>query len=498
MNKTKFSHKLKEILPPQTPPDFNDVILETDFQFTNKENIAPISKYKKNSIKRTLSENQKNYKNLDKNLISTFSLKSGEANFSSLKWLLNSLSKMQLNMNVCYEIIEKMDLDSNFDKEASLKIIIEKYFFIINNYSNERNVVSSNFKKTQALIYKKMFMKKQKNFLNPRMQPPKNSLIIEIPQPLNLLSFSTTSQKRITCVICCEPQNLFKKIPGSNHEFCYNCIKSYLKENIFNNNVLKIHCPDDCKYILTENDVKNLLVEDFLLLSKYEKFKINAELRQNPDSMWCLTPGCENIIKSGKKDSLIICCKCNLQMCIACKGIWHNEQNCEEAIESEYKKYIDHVSVKQCPKCKVRIEKNQGCNHMTCVRCLHQFCWICSKNYTRYHYKWYNLLGCPGLQNVDVKIQYSFVRRLEIVCKIIGYILLGLSLFAFFPLILFFVSIIFPLVYFCNNYKGPCFSLLFFLLFIVSMLITPITMIVLFFMVIGFFIYPKKIILTNE
>ncbi|KAL1858926.1 hypothetical protein Daus18300_009796 [Diaporthe australafricana] len=46
-------------------------------------------------------------------------------------------------------------------------------------------------------------------------------------------------------------------------------------------------------------------------------------------------------------------------------------------LEDEWSEQLIEVSTKGCPRCAKRIEKNEGCMHMTCP-CGYEFCWECT------------------------------------------------------------------------------------------------------------------------
>jgi len=68
---------------------------------------------------------------------------------------------------------------------------------------------------------------------------------------------------------------------------------------------------------------------------------------------------------------------------------WHSDATCEqykqwkiENNESESRFATWAASHTQnCPKCSAKIEKNGGCNHMLCLQCNHEFCWLCLADY---------------------------------------------------------------------------------------------------------------------
>jgi len=83
-----------------------------------------------------------------------------------------------------------------------------------------------------------------------------------------------------------------------------------------------------------------------------------------------------------------VTCVCGNSFCFACAQEDHEPAACESVRVWHIKNKSDGENVnwilsncKICPQCKVAIEKNQGCNHMTCRNCRHEFCWLCKANW---------------------------------------------------------------------------------------------------------------------
>jgi ariadne-1 len=78
--------------------------------------------------------------------------------------------------------------------------------------------------------------------------------------------------------------------------------------------------------------------------------------------------------------------ECGASYCFECGYEWHAPMTCELmrrwqkqcADDSETYNWI-HAYTKDCPKCRTAIEKNGGCNHMSCRQpaCRYEFCWMC-------------------------------------------------------------------------------------------------------------------------
>ncbi|EGT35817.1 hypothetical protein CAEBREN_23659 [Caenorhabditis brenneri] len=193
------------------------------------------------------------------------------------------------------------------------------------------------------------------------------------------------------CGICCEMfmPEYFRNLQNCNHAYCKFCTKRHITYSVLDNRV-EVPCPG-CGVDMHPDDVKNYCNGNPSFIAKYEQFSIRAALVKIPDARWCPAPDCgfAVIVPNGKKCPKIQCQKpgCDTEFCYDCKKKWHPGRKCAtESAQVTNKNEV--LACRPCPRCKALIMKeNDGsCNHMHCTMCRAEFCWLCLKEITDFHY----------------------------------------------------------------------------------------------------------------
>uniref|UniRef100_A0AC35TG08 RBR-type E3 ubiquitin transferase n=1 Tax=Rhabditophanes sp. KR3021 TaxID=114890 RepID=A0AC35TG08_9BILA len=246
----------------------------------------------------------------------------------------------------------------------------------------------------------------------------KETANLEMGEGTSKLSSSTESltSKNVwkECPMCTDkfPMSLLVKVACCNHRSCSDCIIQYLTVEIMESRVM-ISCPE-CSELIHPNDIYTMLHHSPDLLSKYENFSLRRVLALDPDTRWCPSPDCDFavIAQSCAACPQIFCERpgCNTSFCYHCKSIWHESQTCEEAKKArnalenkgrggKIKKFMSGSKIKKgdikpCPRCKTLIVKmNDGsCNHISCLVCNCEFCWLCLQEISDLHYL--TISGC--------------------------------------------------------------------------------------------------------
>ncbi len=117
--------------------------------------------------------------------------------------------------------------------------------------------------------------------------------------------------------------------------------------------------------------------------------KKEEDIRKCPNSQ-CTYAGVIDTSKS---------CRNNLE-CSLCGTQWREKvhytgfEEMMEVIKNRdiksnelYSTIWEETFTRRCPKCQVNIEKNGGCNHMTCKKCQYEFCWLCTRRHQGHSWK---------------------------------------------------------------------------------------------------------------
>lgn len=160
-----------------------------------------------------------------------------------------------------------------------------------------------------------------------------------------------------------------------DHCFCSDCFKSYLQQRVLDPlTLLSCPCPfSGCNFIVTHDIFTKLLKNDPVSLKAYNKCLIRNFTESNSDIKLCPNPKCDVIVKVPGHGMIEVKCQCGYTFCFKCLREGHRPCDCEMVQYWENKSKSDGentkwliVNTKQCPNCHKYIEKNQGCNHMTC------------------------------------------------------------------------------------------------------------------------------------
>uniref|UniRef100_A0A8C8RNT8 E3 ubiquitin-protein ligase RNF144B n=1 Tax=Pelusios castaneus TaxID=367368 RepID=A0A8C8RNT8_9SAUR len=203
-----------------------------------------------------------------------------------------------------------------------------------------------------------------------------------------------TLEPLVTCKLClCEHSpDKMTTLQECSCIFCTSCLKQYMQLAIREGCGSPITCPDMVCLnhgTLQEAEIACLVPVDQFQL--YQRLKFERDIHLDPCRTWCPAAGCQTMCHAELSDSgqsvPVECPACHLKFCLSCKEGWHPERSCQETqpivipIEKGSLTRTDtEAPIKQCPVCRIYIERNEGCAQMMCKNCKHTFCWYCLQN----------------------------------------------------------------------------------------------------------------------
>ncbi|GMM33221.1 E3 ubiquitin-protein ligase [Saccharomycopsis crataegensis] len=145
---------------------------------------------------------------------------------------------------------------------------------------------------------------------------------------------------------------------------------------------------------------------------------------------WCPAPDCPALIQVNdyipSKEELatkithlpIVSCLQSHTFCLNCNYENHYPVPCSVverwvqkcSNDSETANWIN-LNTKQCTKCENPIEKNGGCNHMTCSKCGFEFCWICSGPWKSHGSQYYSCNRFDDAESVQARDKNNNLKK---------------------------------------------------------------------------------------
>lgn len=246
----------------------------------------------------------------------------------------------------------------------------------------------------------------------------------EVTKSAGILSGETVQPKLeyvkgFTCDVCFEDGPKLKTFAlMCGHRFCADCYGQYLTQKITEEGEsVRIECmAEECNVTVNAKAVSLLCSPKTHV--RYLELLDRTFVEDKGNLRWCPAPNCTYAIDCPVRHSQLtqivptVACNCHHLFCFGCGLGDHLPcpcslvkrwlKKCED--DSETANWIS-AHTKECPnnKCISTIEKNGGCNHMTCRKCKHEFCWVCMGPWKEHGTSWYNCNRFEEKTGIDAR-----------------------------------------------------------------------------------------------
>jgi hypothetical protein len=178
------------------------------------------------------------------------------------------------------------------------------------------------------------------------------------------------------CAICLEkvPSRSTLTLPCCGYEACKACVIQSMKVQIADRSQLRcLHCSAITSHY-------KVFMDEVLPRADVIAWMTQVATSSVPDCRQCSQCDRIHVVDRASEGFPSVSCKgCGHEFCFD-HGDAHAGKSCPppgpQLIDAQVK--ISSIS-KQCPHCKVCIERSGGCPHMTCAVCGCEWCWSCSK-----------------------------------------------------------------------------------------------------------------------
>ncbi|KAH9484834.1 E3 ubiquitin-protein ligase dbl4 [Psilocybe cubensis] len=281
------------------------------------------------------------------------------------------------------------------------------------------------------------------------------------PKPMQR-QLSKKQDEPFVCQICFnDAPDLQTLSLGCDHAFCTECWTDYIVSKIRDESEHSIRCmAEGCALVAPDSFIRSVLLPETGADPEKQEFneKTWSRLQElfvrhfvgcNSSLKFCPYPSCTNTVScpsAASKSSLT-----TIVPTVSCgaRGIGNSAQDPAQSqqaslglqgkehkfcfgcdIESDHRPVICGVArmwlkkcrddsetanwiksnTKECSACQSTIEKNGGCNHMTCKKCKHEFCWVCMGPWSEHGTAWYSCNRFDEKTGVDARDAQSRSR----------------------------------------------------------------------------------------